>query len=133
MFTKPTLLINKLKVDRNINRMLEKATLSKVIFRPHFKTHQSAEIAEIFKKNGVDKITVSSVTMAQYFADHLWNDITIAFPVNLLEIVNINELSGKIKLNLLVDSIFSTTKLAAELTNKLGCSLKLTMVITVLV
>ncbi len=120
MFTKPTLIISKSIVENNINRMLEKANRSKLIFRPHFKTHQSTDIAEIFRKNGVDKITVSSVSMAQYFADHLWNDITIAFPVNLLEIENIRELSGKINLNLIVDSVFSTTKLASELTNKVG-------------
>jgi len=28
--------------------------------------------------------------MAEYFARHSWNDITIAFPVNILEIANIN-------------------------------------------
>jgi len=117
MFTTPTLLINKSKVERNINRMLEKVKKSGVIFRPHFKTHQSAEIGEIFRQNGVDQITVSSVSMAKYFADHGWEDITTAFPVNLLEIEKINVLAGKINLNLLVDSAFTTNQLVKSLSH----------------
>ncbi len=120
MYSTPTLLINKSKVERNINRMLEKVKRSSVIFRPHFKTHQSAEIGEIFRQKGVDQITVSSVSMARYFADHGWEDITIAFPVNLQEVDKIDMLSGKVNLNLLVDSIFSTKQLARSLTNKAG-------------
>lgn len=120
MIKKPTLLISKRKVEQNISRMLAKANRSGVIFRPHFKSHQSAETAEIFRKHGIDKITVSSVSMASYFADYGWNDITIAFPVNLLEIEQINALANKINLNLLVDSAYSTQKLADELLTNLG-------------
>ena len=40
--------------------------------------------------------------MAEYFAENGWNDITIAFPFNLLEIDKINELAGKINLNILI-------------------------------
>ncbi len=120
MFAKPTFLINKSKVERNINRMLQKAKRSNVIFRPHFKTHQSAEIGEIFKEKGVNKITVSSVSMATYFFENGWKDITIAFPVNLREVNKIDELSGNLSLNLLVDSSFSTEQLAHSLTNKVG-------------
>lgn len=100
--------------------MLQKAVQSNVVSRPHFKTHQSAEVGELFRKRGVTKITVSSVTMAEYFANHGWDDITIAFPVNLLEMDKINKPAAKIKLNLLVDSAFSTGKLTEFLTHKIG-------------
>jgi len=120
MYSTPTLLINKSKVERNINRMLEKVKKSSVIFRPHFKTHQSAEIGEIFRQKGVDQITVSSVSMARYFADQGWEDITIAFPVNLQEVDKIDILAGHVNLNLLVDSTFSTKQLAGSLSNKAG-------------
>jgi len=63
----PTLIIDKQKVNRNITRMLGKAESANVIFRPHFKTHQSTEIGELFKQKGVKRITVSSVSMALYF------------------------------------------------------------------
>jgi D-serine deaminase-like pyridoxal phosphate-dependent protein len=84
--------------------MAHKAQSLKVDFRPHFKTHQSAEIGEWFRLSGVTKITVSSVQMAGYFAEHGWADITIAFPVNILEIDEINILAEKIKLNLLIEN-----------------------------
>ncbi len=120
MFAKPTLLINKLKVECNINQMLQKAKRSDIIFRPHFKTHQSAEIGEIFREKGVDKITVSSVSMAQYFVEHGWKDITIAFPVNLPELDLIDKLAKEIQLNLLVDSDFSADQLSRSLKNEVG-------------
>ena len=41
--------------------------------------------------------------MANYFSS-AWDDITVAFPVNILEIDLINQLAQKVKLNLLVES-----------------------------
>ena len=102
--TKPTALLNESIAKHNIQRMVDKVTRSAVRLRPHFKTPQSAQIGNWFKAAGIDAITVSSVTMAQYFAAHGWQDITIAFPVNWLEIDAINELAASIQLNLLVES-----------------------------
>ena len=100
---KPTVLIDTEKVKANIIRMKNKADRSQVVFRPHFKTHQSAAIGEIFKNLGVKTITVSSLEMAQYFADAGWVDITVAVPVNPLEIIEIKKLSQSINLSILVD------------------------------
>lgn len=102
--TKPALVVNKTITLNNISRMLNKATEAGAIFRPHFKTHQSGIVGQWFRSFGIDKITVSSVSMAQYFALHGWKDITIAFPVNLREISAINHLAVSIKINLLVES-----------------------------
>jgi D-serine deaminase-like pyridoxal phosphate-dependent protein len=117
METKPTLLIDKKKVVENITKMKQKTELSCSVFRPHFKTHQSAEIGELFREKGIERIAVSSVSMAEYFAKNGWSDITIAFPVNLREIKNINALAAKINLNLLVDSVYSAKILSDELIN----------------
>jgi len=84
--------------------MALKANSFKLNFRPHFKTHQAAVVGEWFRQFGVNSITVSSVKMASYFANHGWTDITIAFPVNILEIDEINTLAGKIKLNLVIEN-----------------------------
>jgi len=120
MQKKPTLLIDTKKVQQNISRMFRKAVRSNTVFRPHFKTHQSADIGELFRQQGIHKITVSSVSMAVYFAKHGWNDITIAFPVNLRETEEINELAGRIRLNILVDSVYSTQVLAGKIQNSTG-------------
>jgi len=103
--TRPTLILNEAIARRNIARMADKARRCGVRFRPHFKTHQSAVIGEWFRAEGVRAITVSSVVMAAYFADHGWNDITIAFPVNWLEVETINALAMRVKLGLLVESV----------------------------
>lgn len=101
---KPTIILNPEIVRRNIARMAAKAKHSGVAFRPHFKTHQSAEIGAWFKDAGVTAITVSSVSMARYFAAAGWRDITIAFPVNWLEINAINALAAQIDLHLVLES-----------------------------
>lgn len=101
--TKPTLLLDEMRCRRNIRDMFVKAQNNSVIFRPHFKTHQSREIGNWFKEKGVDKITVSSLDMAEYFSEQ-WEDITVAFPVNILEIDTINSLAERISLNVLAES-----------------------------
>ncbi len=116
----PTLLVCRKKAVRNIRRMQQKAKTSGTVFRPHFKTHQSNLVGEMFRVAGVHQITVSSISMAEYFADHGWNDITIAFPLNLLEIDEINELAGRISLNILVESVFVAKVLAQKAGAPLG-------------
>lgn len=101
---RPTLLIDTEKCKYNILKMVQKAERNNVEFRPHFKTHQSHEIASWFREVGVSKITVSSVKMAQYFAADGWKDMTIAFPLNILELSEINELAEMINLNVLIES-----------------------------
>lgn len=113
---KPTLLLNIERAKQNISRMVEKAYHQSVRFRPHFKTHQSATIGEWFREAGVTAITVSSVDMAQYFARHGWDDITIAFPVNLRQVDELNELARSIHLGLLVESVETVNYLTHHLT-----------------
>lgn len=122
---KPTLVLNSGICHENIRAMATKAVESGVIFRPHFKTHQSAAIGDWFRAEGVTVITVSSVGMAQYFAAHGWNDITVAFPVNLLEIDEINLLAADIQLNLLIESVETACFLSSELKTSCGYFIKI--------
>lgn len=100
---RPTLLIRPEIVRRNIARMVAKAKRNGHLFRPHFKTHQSWEIGRWFRKAGIDRITVSSIEMAEYFAADGWNDILIAFPVNVCEMDRLNQLAKGIQLHLILD------------------------------
>jgi D-serine deaminase-like pyridoxal phosphate-dependent protein len=124
-FIRPTLLLDEKKCRDNIRRMVKKAKDSRVSFRPHFKTHQSAEIGEWFKLEGTEKITVSSVAMAEYFANEGWQDILIAFPVNILEIENINLLAQKINLSLMLESAETIHFLDENLTSNTGVWIKI--------
>ncbi len=113
--SQPTLFVDPERVKRNIKRMAEKASNSGVRFRPHFKTHQSAYIGELYRQIGIRSICVSSVDMVEYFVDHGWDDVTLLVPVNWLQIDRINALAQRIKLALHVESVESASFLADNL------------------
>jgi len=117
---RPTLLLDKEKCWKNIQEMVLKAKKFDLKFRPHFKTHQSAGIGKWFKDFEVNSISVSSVDMAIYFFQNGWNDITIAFPFNQLEIDEVNKLAQQINLNVLLVSSGSIEFLKKNLKNKIG-------------
>lgn len=117
---KPTLIIDKQKAVNNILKMSEKASDQQLTFRPHFKTHQNHEVGSWFWEAGVRKITVSSFDMAQFFIEDGWDDITVAFSVNIHEINKIQELSEKISLNLVLEDESVIEFLDSKLTEKVG-------------
>jgi len=123
--TQPTLILDKQKCLRNIQRMSDKAKKHNVKLRPHFKTHQSKEIGNWVKSFGINSITVSSVSMAEYFADAGWKNITIAFPFNILEIEKANNLAKKIKLNLLIENFKTFKFLNKNLKSNIGFFIKI--------
>lgn len=99
----PTLLLDKKKCLRNMERMAGKAAEKGLSFRPHFKTHQSAEIGSWFRAYGVSSITVSSFRMAAYFIRSGWKDILVAFPFNPHDLARLNALSGSARISILLD------------------------------
>lgn len=123
--TQPTLLIDKTKALNNIHRMVAKAKRNNVRLRPHFKTHQSAQVGEWFRDAGVEAITVSSLRMAAYFAKHGWKDILVAFPANILEMERINQLASQIQLHLLAVNIETVEALDRDLKHPVKLWLKI--------
>ena len=113
---RPTFVIDESRARRNIAMMARKAQQSGIQLRPHFKTHQSAEIGSWFRDQNVNRITVSSLSMAEYFAASGWNDITLAIPVNLRELDPIAGLAERIRLGLVIDSEAVIPSLARRLT-----------------
>ena len=116
----PTILLNREICEGNIRKMTGKAEKHHVTLVPHFKTHQSAEVGEWLKEAGVRAITVTSLKMANYFAQHGWKDITIAFPTNVLEVEQLSALAGEIDLKIFVNSLNT----AETLTEKLKAPVK---------
>ncbi len=112
--TRPTILLDETVARHNIKKMAGKARENKVELIPHFKTHQSQLIGDWFREEGVDRITVSSVSMARYFAHAGWQHITIAFPLNILEIKEIEKLASSVELTLLVTGISQIRALIAQ-------------------
>ncbi|MBO6793393.1 MAG: alanine racemase [Balneolaceae bacterium] len=97
----PFLKLDLEKVASNIKTMADNATKHKLEFRPHFKTHQSLVIAQLFKEHGVTGITVSSIYMADFFSKHGWNDITVAFPAGLSNVKLYDSIAKRSKLKVL--------------------------------
>jgi D-serine deaminase-like pyridoxal phosphate-dependent protein len=129
--TRPTLLVDKERCRRNIRKMADKAKAANVILRPHCKTHASLEIGKLLQEAGVTCITVSSLTMAKYFAasSSSFHDITVAFPVNILEMDTINEIlscnHSSLQLNLLVENPEAVMFLQKHLVRKVGIYIKI--------
>jgi D-serine deaminase-like pyridoxal phosphate-dependent protein len=105
--------------------MADKADEKELLLRPHFKTHQSAEIGQWFRDEEVTCCTVSSVKMAEYFAEFGWDDILIAFPVNVLEAERIAALAEKVKLQLLLYSTDALKLLQERVSAKIGIKIEL--------
>lgn len=76
----PTLLLDTRRALANLERMAERARAAGARLRPHAKTHQSQAIARWCRELGIEALTVSSLQMAEYFADDGWDDLTLAFP-----------------------------------------------------
>lgn len=123
--TQPTLLLDPVRCKANIRKLTEKSLTYGFELRPHFKTHQSHTIGGWFRDEGVTKITVSSVGMASFFAMNDWDDITIAFPVNIRQIETINELTGRVKLGLLVEDADTIDFLGKNISGTVGLWIKI--------
>src|SRR5947209_8960399 len=103
--TTPAFIIERSVVRKNCDAMREKAQRSGVVFRPHVKTHKTAEIARMQFGGGTGPITVSTLAEAEFFAGHGFHDITYAVPIGLGKLERAAALAGRIKrLNLLLDS-----------------------------
>lgn len=107
--TGPAVVLDQDRVQQNIKVMTARSAAAGARFRPHFKTHQSGAVGQWFKREGVSCITVSSLPMAEYFAEFGWKDITLAFLLNPRELPRLGELARHLddhggRLGLTIDS-----------------------------
>ena len=74
----PALILDRVKVDRNIERLSNRLAPHGVVLRPHLKTAKSIDVARRVFPGGTGPITVSTLAEAEYFAEHGFRDITYA-------------------------------------------------------
>ncbi|TPK27035.1 alanine racemase [Mesorhizobium sp. B2-5-3] len=74
----PALLLDRGRLERNIQRLAERAKKLGVVLRPHMKTAKSIDAARYAFPREPGPITVSTIAEAEYFADHGFRDITYA-------------------------------------------------------
>ena len=77
----PALLLDLDVLERNLDRMAERAVALHVALRPHVKTHKCLEVGRMQLERGARGITVATLPEAQAFADGGFTDITWAFPL----------------------------------------------------
>ncbi|MBM3420015.1 MAG: alanine racemase [Bacteroidetes bacterium] len=123
--SKPVLLLNEQICRENIERMASKAAAEGLLFRPHFKTHQSIEIGKWFRESGVKRITVSSLTMCRHFMTDGWDDITVAFPANPREVEDFSRVGGSINLNVLFSDYEQLVAFAKGFDSSAGVFIKI--------
>ncbi len=103
--TTPAFLVDKTVVQRNCDRMRKKAAASKVIFRPHVKTHKVVEIGRMQHGGEAGPITASTLAEVEHFADGGFDDITYAVPIAPEKLERAAGIAKRIKrLNVLIDS-----------------------------
>ena len=101
----PAFLVDKNIVRQNCDRMREKARASGVAFRPHVKTHKTAEIVRMQHGGGIGPITVSTLAEAEFFADAGFRDLTYAVPIAPDKLERAFALSKRVdRLNVLIDN-----------------------------
>ncbi len=78
----PALLLHLDAVERNIQRMAQRARHLGVALRPHAKTHKCVELGRLQRQHGARGLTVATLVEADVFARAGCADLTWAFPLD---------------------------------------------------
>ncbi len=103
----PALLLDKHKLERNIQRLANHVSGLGAVLRPHMKTAKSIDVARCVFPDGPGPITVSTLAEAEYFADYGFKDITYAVGVSPAAAVRGLDLSRRTGANVkfLIDTV----------------------------
>lgn len=77
----PSLIVDRARVERNVERMGTRIAALGARLRPHVKTHKAIEVGRMQQRAGMSGITVSTLAEARAFAANGFDDITYAVPI----------------------------------------------------
>jgi D-serine deaminase-like pyridoxal phosphate-dependent protein len=77
----PALLVDRARLERNLDRMQERADAQGARLRPHTKTHKSVSLARLQVERGARGLTVAKTGEAEVFAEAGFDDIRLAYTV----------------------------------------------------
>src|SRR3546814_15177063 len=101
----PALGRDRITMDRDIARLLERLAAFQVMLRPHVKTNKSAGVARRIGAPGTP-ITVSTLKEAEYFLEHGWTDILYAVGIAANKFPHLVSLTQRgARLNVVLDNI----------------------------
>lgn len=103
----PALILDLDRVERNCERMIDRATRLGVQLRPHMKTAKCAEIGKLATSGRIASVTVSTLAEVEYFACEGFRDITYAVGIAAHKLPTLARLQREysVKINLLLDAV----------------------------
>jgi len=109
----PALVLDVLKLDRNVERLRGHLSRLGVGFRPHVKTAKSIDVARRLSPEGVGPITVSTLAEAEYFVAAGMTDIVYAVGLAPEKVARARALVARgVDLAVLIDSMEQARMLA---------------------
>lgn len=109
----PVLVLDRLRMERNIARLRDKLAPSGVTLRPHVKTNKSAEVTARISGPG-SPITVSTLKEADYFLDGGWTDILYAVGIVPSKLPHVENLIRRgASMTLLLDNVEAAAAVSA--------------------
>ena len=111
----PALLLDKGRLQANLDRMAARANALGVNLRPHMKTAKSIDVARAAIKGQTGGITVSTLAEAEYFARAGFTDILYGVgitPDKLADVAAVQALGAE--LSLILDNLDNARAVAAR-------------------
>ena len=101
----PALLLDRVRMERNIARMRERIRRHGVVLRPHVKTNKSIDVTRRMLEDSHGPITVSTLREAEYFAQRGVADILYAVGITPAKLAHVLALRAKgVRLSIILDS-----------------------------
>ncbi len=108
----PALLLRLDVVERNLQRMADRARRLGVGLRPHIKTHKCVELGRRQLAHGARGVTVSTLAEAEAFVAAGFDDLTWAFPVDPSHLPRVRRIAERATLRVAVDDLATAQALA---------------------
>jgi D-serine deaminase-like pyridoxal phosphate-dependent protein len=101
----PSVLIDKPRFERNVDRMQAAAKARGIGLRPHAKTHKSPDLARVQIARGATGICCAKIGEAEVFAAAGIADIRIPYPINPANADRVLTLLDLTRLSFIVDDV----------------------------
>ena len=101
----PCVLIDKVRLERNLDRMQAAVNARGIRLRPHAKTHKSPILARLQLDRGAVGICCAKLGEAEKFADAGIEDIRLPYPLNPVNRDRVLDLLGRTSLSFIVDDL----------------------------
>jgi D-serine deaminase-like pyridoxal phosphate-dependent protein len=101
----PSVLVDKTRLEQNVDRMSAAAASRGMRLRPHSKTHKSPDLARVQIARGAVGICCAKLGEAEVFAAAGIEDIRVPYPINPVNVDRVLKLLDATRLSFIVDDL----------------------------